>query len=683
MILSNLSLRKKFLFLSAFLMLVVAFESATIFIGSTAIKDQTVHIEDKTISILNKAYQMKLSVVQVQQWLTDISATRGLDGLNDGFDEAAANADQFRTLISDLKEIDSENKASYNSMLQAFEAYYKVGQQMAQAYIDSGPAGGNRMMGNFDEVAEKISSDVDIFLAQAQQTTQTSLASQVEYANTSGIFIIIGSLVILIVISVYFLLNKNTIDSLHNFVDIFRILSEGDLTLKTDTKRNDELGELSNMFNTASSDIGYTISSINYPSQELTSIATELLTASKEMENKVKHQAREIDQVAAAVSEMSATVQEMASNTTQAKEAADNAESAANNGKKAVASSIETANSVAQEVNTTSETIRRLESDSASVSVIVDTIRDIAEQTNLLALNAAIEAARAGENGRGFAVVADEVRSLASRTQEATGEIQQMIEKFQKDTNQAANTMQAVKDAADSNVKQSASTNDALQEIVDSVAVITNMNQQIASAAEELDRVMVGVDQNIATVNEAAQHSTQVATQTYESGTRVTVLSGEIRSLLKRFHVSADAVNYHNEHRKSLFVWSDVFDVGINEINRQHKVLINIVNEIYNLECNNRSPQMLRRTLEGLIDYTETHFTYEEYLLESNGYPEFAPHKAKHVKLLSQVGDFVQRIDRGEDIAAELLEFLTDWLSKHIQGTDKKYGPFLNQNGIS
>jgi hemerythrin-like metal-binding protein len=679
--LNNLSLRKKFLILSIVLAAIVAMESGLIFFESAAIEQRSEQLEDNLNPILNKAYQLKIAVIQVQQWLTDISATRGLDGLNDGFDEAENNAQHFRQLVSELETLDPKNKKGYDDMRIAFDEYYKVGQQMAHAYIAEGPAGGNPMMASFDAVAEKITLDVDEFLSAAQKTTDASLKSQVKSATSSTLFISIGSLIIFIFIALYFFINMNTLVALKKFVMLFENMSEGDLSLKADVNRGDEIGGMSRMFNAATNDMGATIVGIQFPSQVLANIAAEMLETSKHTEGRVKHQARETEQVATAIAEMNATVQDMAANTAKASAAAESAKNAASNGKKVIVSSISTTNTVANEVNKTAAMISRLEEEGDNISAIVDTIRSIAEQTNLLALNAAIEAARAGESGRGFSVVADEVRSLASRTKESTGEIQAMVERIQLGTKGAASTMQAAKVAVDSSVEQSAATNEALQQIVDSVSVITSMNQQIASAAEELEATTDNVSQNIVSVNETAQHSTEVATRSYESGIRVTVLAGEIRALLKRFKVDADRL-HDSDKENVLFVWNDSYDVGIEEINRQHKVLINIINEIHNLHMNKRSPQLLRRVLEGLVDYTLHHFSYEEYLLEKNEYPDFEEHKLKHKKLIAQVTDFVNRIDRGEDVAIELLEFLTAWLGKHIKGTDMQYSSFLNDRGI-
>lgn len=117
--------------------------------------------------VMSHSHQLKLAIVQVQQWLTDISATRGLDGLNDGFDEAAANAGRFETLLTELQTLYPAAHDRLESMRPAFADYYATGRRMAQAYIDQGPAGGNAMMASFDAAAESLAERVDPFMQEA------------------------------------------------------------------------------------------------------------------------------------------------------------------------------------------------------------------------------------------------------------------------------------------------------------------------------------------------------------------------------------------------------------------------------------------------------------------------------------------------------------------------------------
>ena len=194
--LKSINLRQRFLLLVVILGLAVVIQGGIIFGESTDIMDQASEVAREQVPILNRAHQLKLTVVQVQQWLTDISATRGLDGLNDGFDEAENNAQQFRQLIEELKSLDEANAERYQAMLPVFDDYYAVGKQMAQAYVEQGPAGGNQMMAQFDEVAAKMSEQVDGFLADVSEQTEARLMAQEESAVSAQYSIGIGSVIV-------------------------------------------------------------------------------------------------------------------------------------------------------------------------------------------------------------------------------------------------------------------------------------------------------------------------------------------------------------------------------------------------------------------------------------------------------------------------------------------------------
>ncbi|NNJ92896.1 MAG: methyl-accepting chemotaxis protein, partial [Gammaproteobacteria bacterium] len=238
------TLNTKFLMLSGFLILVVIAVVGMAIRDSINITSHAVDLSNKEIKVLNHAHQLKLSVVQVQQWLTDISATRGLDGLNDGFDEAENNAKLVRQLINELKSIDPEHASQFESMLPVFDDYYAAGKSMAQAYIDAGPSGGNKMMAQFDEAAASMSEQVDTFLAKTIEQTTASLNTQQELAASSRVTIMVGAVIALIGIAlVYFIMSK-ALSSLPVLVSELNKIAKGDLTSDLEVTREDEIGDL-------------------------------------------------------------------------------------------------------------------------------------------------------------------------------------------------------------------------------------------------------------------------------------------------------------------------------------------------------------------------------------------------------------------------------------------------------
>jgi len=224
----------------------------------------------------------------------------------------------------------------------------------------------------------------------------------------------------------------------------------------------------------------------------------------------------QIEQLATAMNEMTATVREVSNNATSASASTSEASDVAQEGSQFVDATITSINSLSSNIGASSDAVNSVEIKVEGIGSVVDTIRSISEQTNLLALNAAIEAARAGEAGRGFAVVADEVRNLAKRTQDATVEIQGMIEQLQSSAQDAVSLMEKSVKEADVGVEQVTQAGSKLAGIVEKVQHISDMSYQIASAAEEQTTVAADINQNLDLVKEVVEGSVTVLKEVTE-----------------------------------------------------------------------------------------------------------------------------------------------------------------------
>ena len=131
----------------------------------------------------------------------------------------------------------------------------------------------------------------------------------------------------------------------------------------------------------------------------------------------------------------------------------------------------------------------------------------------------------------------------------------------------------------------------------------------------------------------------------------------------------------------SLITWSDSYSIKVPAMDEQHKKLIALMNELFDYQKQGKGKEIIEKTLKGLVDYTRTHFAAEERFLQQNKYPKLAEHQGIHKNLLGQVQKYMDKYKAGESvIAAELNNFLKDWLIKHIMNIDMEYGKFINQN---
>jgi len=341
--------------------------------------------------------------------------------------------------------------------------------------------------------------------------------------------------VILILSMSLFILNRFLFKPTTELVTKMQLCTKGDLTVKAQTNSLKELSALSNGLNQLVGSLHTQVTELDNNAKHLASSSSDLSSITAESNQAIQQQQTETDQVATAINEMSASVREVATNADSAATAAQNANHATVEGKQVFEKTINQIDSLAQEIESATAVIENLKAESMNIGSVMDVIQGIAEQTNLLALNAAIEAARAGEQGRGFAVVADEVRVLASRTQESTQEIKNTVEKIQSGAIEAVKAMEESKAGAHSTVDQAAIAGTSLESIADAVTRISEMNIQIATAAEEQTAVSESINKSIAGITEVANITANGARKTAHSSEAMAELSVKLQALVERF----------------------------------------------------------------------------------------------------------------------------------------------------
>lgn len=388
----------------------------------------------------------------------------------------------------------------------------------------------------FEQMRDQIDALSEIMLKHADQASNASEADASRGNVHMTFTLVVGTLLCVLLV---FVLPPLVTAPMLRLIEHMENAAQGngDLTVRLDDGNRDEMGRLARAFNRFVEKLQTMIQQSVESTAQLSDASQRLTLVSSDSMQAVSQQLSEIDQVATGMDEMTATVQEVARNASQAAEAAHESDNQARKGKEVVNQTVQSIRDLASSVQSSAGIIQKLQEESGNIGTVLGVIKGIAEQTNLLALNAAIEAARAGEQGRGFAVVADEVRQLASRTQQSTQEIQNMIESLQSSARQAVDSMEAGREKADQSVSQADLAGQALEEIARAVGTITDMNTQIASAAEEQAAVTDELNRNTVNIQNLANHSSDGSQKTAAAADELASLSEGLKDSLSQFRV--------------------------------------------------------------------------------------------------------------------------------------------------
>jgi len=488
-----------------------------------------------------KFLEIEKDVIQIQQWLTDISATRAAKGYDDGYGEAEKYFKNANKLIDEfLKDnnVSKKDKESIKKLKSQLKDFYEMGKKMAAAYIEFGPDEGNKMMEKFDPFAEQLGSTLRKLVNKYTFEVNKNISNTIKSTNNKKLLLIIVT-ILLIIISVFLslIISKNISNPIVMFLDKFQKLAEGDLNQRIEINRDDELGRLSKSYNKFLYSINELLLKVKESIKTLNDNSVQISASTNELAAAVEELSNQTQNVASSVNELSSSSATNSESLEESRTYSKTASELTKEGSKTIEKSIESFTLIKDETNKLDGVINNLGNSVVEINKITDLINEIADQTNLLALNAAIEAARAGEAGRGFAVVADEVRKLAERTGKAIKEIEGIVTALHKESNLAKDAMTKSLEIVKTGENLGKESLKILSEIVESSDMVYNSTEIVSDAISEETKSLEIVNDSISQISTAVEESANTVSEVNKSLLELSEMSKELEVLVDYFKV--------------------------------------------------------------------------------------------------------------------------------------------------
>jgi len=441
-------------------------------------------INDETLPFVMVVDEMDINRSEVQQFLTDVSATHDTAGYQNA-EEAARHflegVEKFKQMFR--QENDTKSLKQMEDIEAAFKRFYADGKAMSEVYITQGIEAGNAEMEKFDKDSEALSGSLELFRKQQATEARKITADTLGAANsTMNIMIWSGLLAALLATLLGLWIIRTLMRQLGGepsyAAEVMSRIAEGDLSVEVQTKANDRgsmLYAVKDMVNKLTA----LVIEVRGTTESITTASQEIAQGNNDLSQRTEEQASSLEETASSMEELTSTVRQNTENARQANQLAANASDVAVKGGKVVGDVVHTMASISDS--------------SRKIVDIISVIEGIAFQTNILALNAAVEAARAGEQGRGFAVVAGEVRNLAQRSAAAAKEIKALI----------GDSV----DKVDTGAKQVDQAGATMTEIVQAVKRVTDIMSEIAAASNEQSAGIEQVNQAIVQMDEVTQQN--------------------------------------------------------------------------------------------------------------------------------------------------------------------------------
>jgi len=510
---------------------------------------------------------LQLNTVQIQQWLTDISATKGVIGFDDGFKEAEAYYKKSMDNLAKIEVLEKTYKKDFsylNDYRKNLKEYYDMGKKMAYVYIHEGHTEGNKIMESFDPYAEKISSDSEVYVVDNQTIVTNKFEAMIlgmTYGNKTQLITI--TIVIMLVISILFIILKSIMPSIKMVQDIFYDLlkGKGDLRIRLKEIGNDEITDMSKNMNkfleflalmildmknesikisSNAIHVAEQMESIKILSQNQLSMKSKLEIGMDDMIimmnsvlEHVRNQAAGSEEIASALFEISGTITNISQYANNSKVHFDETYLSSEDAYNLMNSAIEEIKSLFNSINLIDEKLKGL--------------HDIAKQTNLLALNASIEASSVGDSGKGFMIVANEIKKLSIISNEFTDTISNLNSEIKKHAKVTTEISSAV-----------------INKMLENKAKIEISKDEISNVQESLNEQMNVIEEIEKNTQQLAYNGTSIEDKTIVQLEKMEAFNKILHEITVSVENNSKSSNLVSESAEELITTSNVLKEFVN-----------------------------------------------------------------------------------------------------------------------
>ncbi|MDW6019337.1 methyl-accepting chemotaxis protein [Vibrio plantisponsor] len=437
-------------------------------------------------------------------------------------------------LTSNLAQLEEHHKGYEKTLFSILDALEEKQNSEAMASV----------VHQFEQSQQLLNKELANFLVGLENATENAVLVTEEEEHEALIGMATLSIASIIFgLTVGILFSRRIVSSMSRARNVAASMAQGNFDQMIEVKSNDEIGQLMSSMNVMASSLSKMIGEVMSRTDAIAATVTQLSAVAESNRQAMQVQQENTEQVASAMTEMAATITEVASNADSAAFATSRAETNVKEGCSTIDMTQELSAMLVEQASQSQNMILDLKNSTQKIQDFVKVVDGISEQTNLLALNAAIESARAGEQGRGFAVVADEVRALASRSQQATNEIGNLIEMLVKSSDHAHNAMNQSNEKVHQTSECIQQARNQLNHIATALAELSESNTQVAAASEEQAVTADQISQNLIGIKDSGDRVLQSTEETAMASEGLAVQANALRTLMSAFQVRTECAS--------------------------------------------------------------------------------------------------------------------------------------------